>query len=331
MILLLTVCSDGCCKYSTVLRVTVGCFHVVGVKSSPRCDISLFWCLFPSFICRNHPFLLQRFWQTIRGYTRREWLRRRLKAQPIWTLFPPPFLFWIIILWAQLTFLISLTPALISACPPLHHHHHPSPLLYVFLYSPRLYFKGDGEVIVFLTPIEVKTAQGRRQSLREKKEKGDLCQRGWSSARMEWVVAFDRVAGRAKLKKKEKKNDAKASRRGKSANKKGCICLISGRVKRKRRIIKWCNFDATLFYFPQTKTLFLFPLFITGAIVACDKWVQQALHCISAETQHWAKFFSKLIIFVFQEIDSSNQIRHCKEGGLRWKWAIKSHSSQTKA
>lgn len=85
------------CSYDTfVWSYRVKCFHMlyshVSVMSSCS-DLTWFWSLFHSFICRNHPFLLQRFWQTIRGYTRWGWLRRRWKAQPIWTLFPTvPFL-----------------------------------------------------------------------------------------------------------------------------------------------------------------------------------------------------------------------------------------------
>lgn len=93
--------------------------HVMA--ASPRKWKQPFWCLFfpPSFICGSHPSLLRRFWHAIRRHSRRSWLRRRLKAQPIWTLFPRRCLFWIIILWARRTLLISLTPALVfRSLPP---------------------------------------------------------------------------------------------------------------------------------------------------------------------------------------------------------------------
>lgn len=115
-------------------------------------------CFSPSFICGSHPSLLQRLWHAIRRYSWSSWLRRRLKAQPIWTLFPRRCLFWIIILWARQTLLISLTPALVSAryTPPLPLPSSRSP--HFFLYSPRLYFKDD-EAIVLLTPLKLNLQQ----------------------------------------------------------------------------------------------------------------------------------------------------------------------------
>ncbi len=151
--------------------------------------ISLFWSLFPSFICRNHRFLLQRFWQTIRGYTRWDWLRRCLKAQPIWTLFPTvPFLNHHLMSTANV-------PYLPYTCP--HFCFLPSTTttiylsLFIFLYSPRLYFKGRWGNCVS-NPIEVKTAQGRRQSLRKRWFVPE-----WmiKCVCMEWVVLGGLAAG----------------------------------------------------------------------------------------------------------------------------------------
>lgn len=147
---------------------TVLCFHMLHscVCTASSCShTTLFWAPFLSFICRNHPLLLLRFWHTIRGYTRWEWLRRCLKAQPIWTLFPTvPFLNHHLMSTANVPYLpytcphfILLPSTTVSRSPPLS----------IFLYSPRLYFKGRwGNCIA--NPIEVKTAQGRRQSLRKR-------------------------------------------------------------------------------------------------------------------------------------------------------------------
>lgn len=96
--------------------------------ASSHSDIKLFWSPFLSFICRNHPLLLQRFWHTIRGYTRWEWLRRCLKAQPIWTLFPTvPFLNHHLMSTANVPYLsytcphFSLLPSAdVSRSPPFH-------------------------------------------------------------------------------------------------------------------------------------------------------------------------------------------------------------------
>lgn len=96
--------------------------------ASSHSDITLFWSPFLSFICRNHPLLLQRFWHTIRGYTRWEWLRRCLKAQPIWTLFPTvPFLNHHLMSTANVPYLsytcphFSLLPSAdVSRSPPFH-------------------------------------------------------------------------------------------------------------------------------------------------------------------------------------------------------------------
>lgn len=146
------------------------CFHVsyghVCMRSSCS-DITPFWSLFPSFICRNHPFLLQRFWQTLRGCTRWEWLRRRLKAQPIWTLFPTlPFLNHHLMSTANVPYLpytcphfcllpYTITTAAATISLPLS----------TFFFTVLGYISRQDEVIVSLTPIEVKTAQGGRQSL----------------------------------------------------------------------------------------------------------------------------------------------------------------------
>lgn len=129
--------------------------------------MTLFWCRFPRFICRNHPFLLQRFWQTIRGWTRWEWLRRRLKAQPIWTLFPAvPFLNHHLMSAANAPYLAYTCPHFCSL--PLHHLPSLSPpRSSFFLYSARLYFKGRWGNCVS-NPTEVKLAQSRRQSLWKK-------------------------------------------------------------------------------------------------------------------------------------------------------------------
>lgn len=210
----------------------------------PVSDITLFWCLFPSFICRNHPFLLQRFWQTIRGYTRREWLRRCLKAQPIWTLFPTvPFL----------NHLMSTAnaPYLAYTCP--HFCLVPSislsPSLFIFLYSARLYFKGWWGNCVS-NPIEVKFAQSKRQSLRKKV----ICGRA-----NDQVCVWSGWWEHSKVMQKPPVEE--------NPQIKGCICLIFAKFKRMfKKIIKWCNLyvilGSFLFYLgikirtAPTKTVF---------------------------------------------------------------------------
>lgn len=145
--------------------------------------ITPFWSLFPSFICRNHPFLLQRFWQTIRGYTRWEWLRRCLKAQPIWTLFPAvPFLNHHLMSTANV-------PYLPYTCP--HFCLLPSstttslflPFTSFFFTVPD-YISREDEVIVFLTLLKIKLHKGGGDLL----IKGDLRLSRWSSVWSGWLI-----------------------------------------------------------------------------------------------------------------------------------------------
>lgn len=156
-------------------------------------DITLFWSLLPSFICRNHRFLLQRFWQTIRGYTRWEWLRRCLKAQPIWTLFPTvPFLNHHLMSTANVPYLPYTCPHFCLLPTTTTIIYLPSPLsLSSFFFTVPDYISRDDEVIVFLTPLKLKPHKGGGNLF----GKGDLCQSGWSSVCV-WSGRFWEDSGR---------------------------------------------------------------------------------------------------------------------------------------
>lgn len=278
-------------------------------------DITPFWSLFPSFICRNHPFLLQRFWQTIRGYTRWEWLRRCLKAQPIWTLFPTvPFLNHHLMSTANVPYLPYTCPhfCLLPSTTNHHRHHHlclsTSLSLFIFLYSPRLYFKGRWGNCVS-NPIEVKTAQGRRQSLRKRwfvPERMIKCECVWSVGGWfwEWGDAL--------------KNDAKSSCWGKSTSN-GIYMFDLWKVQKKKSSSD-AIYALCLFYFwiKISSKAVLTETLISVLVPLCmmNKYSRNpALY--STEIQQQPKTPTKLIILIFQEINSScsHQTRHSKKRG----------------
>lgn len=179
-------------------------------------DVTLFWCLFLSFICRNHPFLLQRFWQTIRGYTRWEWLRRCLKAQPIWTLFPTvPFLNHHLMSTANVPYLPYTCPHF--CLPPSTTSLTTATSLSSFFFTVPDYISRDDGVIVFPTAVKLKLRQAGGDFF----GKGDSCRGGWSSAR---------TSGRLVLTHSKMMQNPPVEV---NPQIRGCLCLILGRFKEK--------------------------------------------------------------------------------------------------
>lgn len=146
--------------YCTIqYNVSMLCTAVMSAWCLPAV-ITPFWS---RFICRNQPFLLRRFWQTIRGYTRWEWLRRCLKAQPIWTLFPAvPFLNHHLMSTANVPYLPYTCPhfCLLPSFPQYLFFS----LTSFFLTVPD-YISREDEVIVFLTLLKLKLHKGGRDLL----------------------------------------------------------------------------------------------------------------------------------------------------------------------
>lgn len=90
---------------------------------------------------------------------------------------------------------------------------------------------------MLLTPLKLKLHKGGGSLW-----KGDLCQSGWSTACVYDVGGWfwRRKGGGGCIQEKMRKDSDSCW--GKSAN----ICLIFGKVKVKKKIIRWCNLHDTL-------------------------------------------------------------------------------------